>query len=52
MIALRRLGRGLVADDVSELANVAPSTVDWIFHKFVDGMVEHYFAQFVAMHTG
>ena len=27
MIGLRRLGRGLVADDVAELAHVAPSTV-------------------------
>ena len=43
MIGLRRLGRGLVADDVAELANVAPSTVEWVFHKFVVGMVEHYF---------
>ena len=38
MVALRRLGRGLVADDVAELANVPPSTVEWIFHTFVDGM--------------
>ena len=36
LLCLRRLGRGLVADDVSELANVAASTVEAIFHQFVE----------------
>jgi hypothetical protein len=52
MVALRRLGRGLVLDDVAELADLSTSTVDWIFHTFVDGMVDHYFNQFVGLHTG
>jgi hypothetical protein len=52
MVALRRLGRGLVLDDVGELADLSTSTVDWIFHTSVDGMVDHYFNQFVGLHTG
>ena len=36
MVALRRLGRGLVLDDVGELADLSTSTVDWIFHIFGD----------------
>jgi hypothetical protein len=52
LICLRRLGRGLVADDVSELANVAASTVEVLFHQFVEGLVDHFFDSWVKMHTG
>ena len=52
LISLRRLGRGLIADDVAELSNTAKSTVETIFHEFVDGMVAHFFGQWVKIHTG
>jgi hypothetical protein len=42
LICLRRLGRGLVADDVAELANVATSTVEALFHQCVEGIVDHF----------
>ena len=52
MVDLRRLGRGLGADDIAEIASLSPSTVEWIFHTFVGGMVEHYYQQFVDLRTG
>ena len=52
LLCLRRLGRGLVADDVAELANAAASSVEAIFHQFVEGMVDHYFAIWVKVHEG
>ena len=52
MVDLRRLGRGLVLDDGAELADLSTSTLEWIFHTFVNGMVDHYFNQFVGLRTG
>ena len=52
LISLRGLGMGLVADDVGELSNTAKSTVECIFHEFVDGMVEHFFSSWVKIHKG
>ena len=52
LFCLRRLGRGLVADDVVELANAAASSWEAIFHQFVEGMVNHYFTIWVKVHEG
>ena len=52
LIALRILGRGHSADDNWDGSGVAESTCTAIFHKFIRGMVTHFFAESVKPPTG
>ena len=52
MIATRMLGRGLVTDDVAEMARVGNSTVDNIFYTFCTNFPIHFFKQFVYVPSG
>jgi hypothetical protein len=52
MAALRVLGRGNCADDISEMSGVGESTINVIFKEFLQGMVDHVFDKVVKPPTG
>ena len=52
LIALRMLGRGSVADDMSEMSKVSASTCYSIFHTFIESFSTSFFDTYVSMPSG
>ena len=52
LMALRIIGRGNVSDDIAEMSGGCESSVQAVFVAFVEGFVEHFFADFVKVPTG
>ena len=52
LIALRMLGRGSVADDMSEMSKVGASTCYAIFHTFVTNFSAAFYDAYVSMPSG
>ena len=52
LICLRLLGRGNVADDVSEMSGAGRSTVSYLLKSFCRGFVAAYYEEHVQVHQG